>query len=70
MVLRIVDLLFPTYPRLTTFSLFPDGTGSAEQLQPIDYVLITLVFLGIMVGTYVVLRRICSRVSTVCAHSP
>jgi hypothetical protein len=46
--------------------LFPlrisDGTGSAEDLQPIDYVLITLVFLGIMVGTYYILRRVCSTV--------
>jgi hypothetical protein len=41
-----------------------DGTGSAQDLQPVDFVLISVVFLGLLVGTYVLLWRVCSAVSS------
>ena len=51
-------LLLPAY-------YYTDGTGEAESLQTIDYILIALVALGLLGGTAYTLRRICRRVRTI-----
>lgn len=44
----------------------PDGTGHKEHLQPIDFVLLSVVFLGIVLGVYSILRCMCRKVGLFC----